>query len=137
MDFIDLNNACPKDSFPLPPINLIVDSIAGHNVLSFMDTYFRYNQIHMSLEYEEKIIGRNVEVYIDNLLVKIWDPKGHSDDLQEAFVILWKYGMKLNPTKCTFGVGLGKFLGFMALERGIEVNVKKIQAMLDMKSPEP
>lgn len=85
----------------------------------------------------KKQIGRNVEVYIDNLLVKIWDPKGHSDDLQEAFVILWKYGMKLNPTKCTFGVGLGKFLGFMALERGIEVNVKKIQAMLDMKSPEP
>lgn len=66
MDFIDLNNACPKDSFPLPPINLIVDSIAGHNVLSFMDTYFRYNQIHMSLEYEEKtvfLIDRNLYCY--------------------------------------------------------------------------
>ena len=50
VDFIDLNKACPKDSFPLPRINQIVDSIAGHKLLMFMDAFSRYNQIKTAKE---------------------------------------------------------------------------------------
>ena len=55
IDFTDLNNACPKDSFPLPQIDQLVDSMAGHKVLTFMDTFSRNNQIQMVEEDQEKI----------------------------------------------------------------------------------
>ena len=47
IDFTDVNKACPKDSFPLPRIDLIVDATAGHELLSFMDAFSNYNQISM------------------------------------------------------------------------------------------
>ena len=50
VDFTDLNKACPKDSFPLPRINQIMDSIAGHKLLIFMDVFSRYNQIKTAKE---------------------------------------------------------------------------------------
>ena len=55
------------------------------------------------------------------------------DDLEETFDTLKQYNMKLNPSKCAFGVSSRKFLGFMVLNRGIEANPDKIQAILDMK----
>ena len=58
-------------------------------------------------------IGRNVEVYMDDMLVKSLDKKKHLDDLQETLDTLIRYNMKLNPSKCAFGASLGKFLGFM------------------------
>ena len=106
MDFTDLNKAFPKDSYPLPCINQLVDSTAGHKLLSFMDAFSRYNQIRMDKADQEKTsfvtsqglfcykvipfglknaratyqrlvnhmfrpqIGRNVEVYVDDMLVK-------------------------------------------------------------------
>ena len=57
------------------------------------------------------------------------------DDLQETFETLRRYKMKLNPSKCAFGVSSGKFLGFMVSQRGIEANPDKIQAILDMEPP--
>ena len=54
IDFNDINKACPKDSFPLPRIDLIVDATAGHELLSFMDAFSGYNQISMDLEDQEK-----------------------------------------------------------------------------------
>ena len=54
-----------------------------------------------------------MEVYVDNILVKIKDEANHLDDLKETFNTLRKYNMKLNPTKCVFTVVSGKFLGFM------------------------
>ena len=81
-------------------------------------------------------IGRNVEVYVDDMLVKSQDEKIHLDDRQETFDTLRQYNMKLNPNKCAFGVSSGKFLGFMVLHRGIEANPDKIQAILDMKPPQ-
>ena len=54
IDFIDINRACPKDSFPLPRIDLIVDATAGHELLSFMDTFSGYNQISMDPSDQEK-----------------------------------------------------------------------------------
>ena len=71
-------------------------------------------------------IGWNVEVYIDDMLVKSQDEEIHLDDLQETFDTLQQYSMKLNPNKCAFGVSSGKFLGFMVSYRGIEANSDKI-----------
>ena len=79
-------------------------------------------------------IGRNVEVHVDDMLVKSLDEGGHLDDLQETFETLKRYKMKLNPSKCAFGVSLGKILGFMISQRGIEANPDKIQAILNMES---
>ena len=140
VDFIDLNNACPKDSFPLPRIDQLVDSTIGHKLLTFMDAFLGYNQILMKEEDQEKTafvtsqglyfykvmpfglknvgtnyqrlvnqmftkqIGRNMEVYVDDMLVKSREAKTHLADLQEAFDTLKRYKMKLNPTKCLFGV---------------------------------
>ena len=105
-DFMDLNNAYPRDSFPLPTIDQLVDSTAGHELITFMDAFLGYNQILMNKEDEEKTafvtnqglycykimpfglknigamyqrlvnqmfnkqIGRNMEVYVDDMLVK-------------------------------------------------------------------
>ena len=58
-------------------------------------------------------IGRNVQVYMDDMLVKSIREDDHLNDLQETFHTLWSYNIKLNPSKCTFEVTAGKFLGFM------------------------
>ena len=78
------------------------------------------------------LIGWNVEVYVDDMLVKILVEKKHLDDLQETFDMLKLYNMKLNPSKCAFGILSRKFLGFMVSHRGIEVNPNKIRAILNM-----
>ena len=54
MDFTNLSTACPKDSFPLPRIDQLVDSIARHKLLTFKDAFSRYNQIRMAEEDLEK-----------------------------------------------------------------------------------
>ena len=80
-------------------------------------------------------IGRNVEVYIDDMLVKTKDDLNHLEDLEETFKTLRQYRMKLNPSKCIFGVSSGKFLGFTVPQRGIEANLDKIKAVLEMTPP--
>ena len=80
-------------------------------------------------------IGASMEVYIDDMLVKLTTAKLHIAHLVEAFLILKEYNMKLNPAKCAFGVLVETFLGFIVNYRGIEVNPYKIKAVLDMSSP--
>ena len=80
-------------------------------------------------------IGRNVQVYIDDMLVKSLRENDHLDDLQETFDTLWSYNMKPNPSKCVFGVTAGKFLGFMVSHRGIEVNPEKVQTIMELEPP--
>ena len=82
-----------------------------------------------------KKIGRNMEVYVDDMLVKSREEPVHLDDLKETFATLRQYQMKLNPSKCVFGISSGKFLGFMVSQRRIKVNPKKVQAILNMTSP--
>ena len=149
VDFTDLNKACPKDSFPLPMIDQLMDSTVGHKLLTFMDAFLRYNQIKMTEEDQEKTafitsqglyfykvipfglknagatyqrlvnkmfskqISRNMEVYVDDMLIKSKENLAHLDDLKETFATLKQYQMKLNLNKCVFGVASGKFLGFM------------------------
>ena len=78
-------------------------------------------------------IGRNVQVYVDDMLVKSLHENDHLNDLWETFNTLQSYNMKLNPSKCVFGVTTGKFLGFMVSQRGIEVNPEKVQAILELE----
>ena len=54
VDFTDLNKACPKDSYPLPRVNVLVDSTVRHQLLRFMDAFSGYNQIRMYEDYQEK-----------------------------------------------------------------------------------
>ena len=83
----------------------------------------------------QKQIGTTMEVYIDDMLVKSTTAKLHIAHLSEAFQILREYNMKLNPAKCAFGVSVGKFLGFIVNNRGIEANPDKIKVVLDMPPP--
>ena len=71
-------------------------------------------------------IGRNVQVYVDDMLVKSQREEDHLEDLKETFNTLRSYNMKLNLGKCAFGVTVGKFLGFMVSQRDIEANPDKI-----------
>ena len=77
-------------------------------------------------------IGRNVQVYIDDMLVKSLHENEHLNDLQETFDTLRLYSMKLNPSKCVFRVMARKFLGFMVSQKGIEVNPEKVRAILEL-----
>lgn len=67
-------------------------------------------------------VGRKMEVYIDDLLVKSGTMEQHLNYLREAFSILRQYQLNLNQAKCAFDVGSGKFLGFMVSKRRIEAN---------------
>nr|KYP43928.1 Retrovirus-related Pol polyprotein from transposon 17.6 [Cajanus cajan] len=83
----------------------------------------------------QKQIGRNIEIYVDDMVVKSNSIAEHISDLAEIFGALRKHNMRLNPEKCTLGVKGGKFLGFMLSVRGIEANRDKCQAVIDMRSP--
>ena len=80
-------------------------------------------------------LGKTMEVYIDDMLVKSLKAEDHINHLQQTFDLLRKYNMKLNPEKCTFGVQSGKFLGYLVSKRGIEANPSQIKAVLDIPSP--
>ena len=80
-------------------------------------------------------IGRNVKVYVDNMLVKSKDEANHLDDLKETFSTLHQYNMKLNPTKCVFVITSRKLLGFMVSQQGIKENPNKVKAIIEVKSP--
>ncbi|KAL0305077.1 UNVERIFIED_CONTAM: Retrovirus-related Pol polyprotein from transposon.6 [Sesamum angustifolium] len=80
-------------------------------------------------------LGRNMEVYVDDMLVKSRQMDQHLVDLAKTFCTLRRFHMKLHPAKCAFGVRSGKFLGYMVIEKGIKVNPEKIQAIQEMKPP--
>ena len=81
------------------------------------------------------LLGNTIEVYIDDMLVKSKELPDHVEHLQEAFELLRAYGMKLNPSKCAFGVSEGRFLGFMVTQRGIEANPAQLKAILESQAP--
>jgi len=82
-----------------------------------------------------KQIEKNMEVYVDDMLIMSKKVESHLDDLEETFETLRWYKMRLNPTKCAFGVSLGKFLSFMVSQRGIGANPKKVKAIMEITSP--
>ncbi|GFZ02402.1 hypothetical protein Acr_15g0010100 [Actinidia rufa] len=171
VDFRDLNNACPKDDFPLPITELMIDATTGHEALSFMDGSSGYNQIRMAPRDEEltafrtpkgiycykvmpfglknagatyqramqkifdDMLHKNVECYVNDLVVKTRDRNNHLEDLKKVFDRLRRYQLKMNPLKCAFGVTSEKFLGFIVRRRGIEIEQSKIEAILKMPEP--
>jgi hypothetical protein len=80
-------------------------------------------------------IGQNMQVYIDDVIITTRKEESLIKDLKETFDNLYRYKLKLNPTKCSFGVSAGQLLGFQVSARGIEVNSEKIQAILTMEKP--
>nr|CAN81727.1 hypothetical protein VITISV_017319 [Vitis vinifera] len=136
VDYTNLNSACPKDSFPLPRIDQIVDSTSGQGMLSFLDAFSGYHQIPILMtKIFKPLMGHTVEVYIDDIVVKSKTREEHVLHLQEVFHLLRKYGMKSNPSKCAFGVSAGKFLGFMVSQRGIEVSPDQVKAVMGTPPP--
>ena len=81
------------------------------------------------------MIGDTMEAYVDDMLVESKKAVNHVVDLEKTFQRMREHQVRLNPTKCAFGVHSGKFLGFMVSQRGIEVNPEKLQAIEDMRSP--
>ena len=69
------------------------------------------------------------------MLVKSKEEEDHLDDLKETFNTLRQYSMKLNPSTCAFGISSGKFFGFIVSQKGMEVNLEKVRAILEMSSP--
>ncbi|XP_021764713.1 uncharacterized protein LOC110729291 [Chenopodium quinoa] len=80
-------------------------------------------------------LGDTMEVYIDEMLVKSKKVADHVNHLEETFSILLKYKMKLNPSKCSFGVAAGKFMGYIVTQRGIEASPDHVRAVIDIQSP--
>ena len=83
----------------------------------------------------EPQLGKSIEVYIDDMVVKSKVVSEHVGDLKDIFEILRKQKLRLNASKCSFGVGLGKFLGYMVTHRGIEINPDQIKAINSLKPP--
>ncbi|XP_073152935.1 uncharacterized protein [Henckelia pumila] len=96
---------------------------AGATYQRLMDKVFKHQ------------IGKNIEVYVDDILIKTRTADQFIADLTQTFQTLKNYQLKLNPNKCTFGVRAGKFLGYMVTRRGIEANPEKVQAIISMSSP--
>jgi hypothetical protein len=171
IDYTDLNKHCPKDPFPLPRIDQVVDSMVGSVILCFLDFYSGYHQIALHLDDEDKTtfttphgiyyykvmtfslknsgatyqkaiqkclasqIGKNVEAYIDDVVVKTTIEDQLIADLTETFANLREFRWKLNPTKCIFDVPSELLLGFMVRHRGIEANPAKVDAIRKMAKP--
>ena len=81
------------------------------------------------------MIHKEVEVYVDDMIVKSKEREGHYTALKKFFQLIREYQLRLNPQKCTFGVKEGKMLGFLITQRAIEVDPSKIKAILEMPPP--
>jgi hypothetical protein len=171
IDLTDLNKATPKDNYPLPRMDQVVDSAANAAVMSLLDCFSGYHQCWMAKEDEEKTsfitpfgmfcfvrmpeglknagstftrmtgtvfkpqIGRNIQAYVDDLIVKSTNQASHVSDLAETFANMRRAGLKLNPEKCVFGVTKGKILGCLISAKRIEANPDKIRAIREMEEP--
>ena len=83
----------------------------------------------------EPQLGRSIEVYINDIVVKSKVASEHMEDLTNVFEVLKKYKLRLNASKCSFGVGLRKFLGYMVTHKGIEANPDQIKAINALQEP--
>ena len=89
----------------------------------------------MMMRMFEPKLGKNIEIYVDDMVVKSKMVSKHLGDLGSTFNVLRKHKLGLNVSKCSFGVGSSKFLGYMVTYRGIEVNLDRIEVINDLKPP--
>ena len=158
VDFTDLNKACLKDPFPMPRMSFL-DAFQGYHQISqaledqekttFVTPTGNYHYKVMSFGLKnagstyqrmmtrmfEPQLGKNIKVYVDDMVVKSKVESEHLGDLGSTFNVLRKHKLRLNASKCSFGVGSCKFLGYMVTYRGIEVNPDQIKAINDLKPP--
>ncbi|KAL0295618.1 UNVERIFIED_CONTAM: Transposon Tf2-12 polyprotein [Sesamum angustifolium] len=149
VDFRDLNNACPKDDFPLPIAELMIDATTDEELTAFRTPkgIYCYKVMPFGLKnagaiYQramqmifDDMLHKNVECYVDDLVVKSKKRENHFHDSRKVFECLRRYQLKMNPSKYVFGVTSGKFLGFIVRQRGIEIDQAKIDAILRMPEP--
>ena len=88
----------------------------------------------MTRMFEPQLV-KKIEIYVDDMVVKSKVVTEHLEDLGDIFNVLRRHKLRLNASKCSFGVGSGKFLGYMVTYRGIEVNPDQIKAINDLKPP--
>ena len=81
----------------------------------------------------EPQLSKDIEIYVDDMVVKSKMVTEHLEDLGDIFDILRRHKLRLNASKCSFGMGSGKFLGYMVTHRGIKVNPDQIKAINDLK----
>ncbi|GKV49730.1 hypothetical protein SLEP1_g56466 [Rubroshorea leprosula] len=134
IDYTNLNQAYPKD------YEEKTSFYAGDEIYCYVMMPFDLKNAGATYQKMVTIvfraqISRNLEVYVDDIVVKSLKAKDHLADLEETFNNLKKNIMRLNPAKCIFGVESGKFLGFMVSRKGIEVNPEKIKAVAEMEPP--
>ena len=89
-------------------------------------------QMMMTRMFEPRL-GKNIEIYIDDMVVKSKAASEHVNDLRDIFDILRRHELRLNASKCSFSVGSGKFLGYMVTHCGIEVNPDQIRAINNLQ----
>nr|KYP74734.1 Transposon Ty3-G Gag-Pol polyprotein [Cajanus cajan] len=173
IDFRDLNAATPKDEYPMPIAETMIDAVASNEIMSLLDGYSGYNQIYIAANDVSKtafrclgalgvyewvmmpfrlknagatyqsamnlifhdLIGKFVQVYIDDIIVGSKQKEDHLSHLKLSFERMRKHGLKMNPLKCAFGVTAGEFLGFVIHQKGIEVNRNKTKAIMETKPP--
>ncbi|KAL0458585.1 UNVERIFIED_CONTAM: Polyprotein P3 [Sesamum latifolium] len=82
----------------------------------------------------DDMLHKNVECYVDDLVVKSKKREDHLYDLRKVFERLRRYQLKMNPSKCAFGVTSGKFFGFIVRQRGIEIEQAKIDTILKCRN---
>ena len=80
-------------------------------------------------------LHHEVEVHVDDLVVKSTEANRHLCDLEKVFQRCHKFCLKMNPLKCAFGVTAGKFLGFLVHQQGIEVDGDKVKSIMEIPSP--
>ena len=107
-----------------------------YKVMSFSLKNAKSTYQRMMTRMFESQLGKNIEIYINDMVVKSKMMSEHLGDLRAIFEILKKYKFRLNASKCSFGVGSGKFLGYMVIHRGIEVNFDQIKAINNLRSPQ-
>ncbi|GJZ57807.1 reverse transcriptase domain-containing protein [Tanacetum coccineum] len=132
--FKDLNKACPKDGYPLLDIDWKPkDILLLQN--AFWSEECRATYQRLVDKAFQKQIGRNLKVYMDDLVIKSSTEQEIMRDIKETFRTLREINMKLNPKKCTFGVDEGMFLGYKVNTKGIKVCPDKVEAVLSLPSP--
>ena len=108
----------------------------SYKVMSFGLKNARSTYQRMMTRMFEPQLGKNIEVYINDMVVKSKVVAKHVGDLERIFEVLGKQKLRLNTSKCSFGVGLGKFLGYIVTRCGIEVNLDQIKVINDLQPPQ-
>jgi ribonuclease HI len=173
VNFQNLNRVTPKDEYPMPVEDIMINNASSNKMISFLDGNAGYNQIFMARENVHKttfwcpgfvelfewivitfglknvgatyqwtmnlifhdLLGDIMEVYIDDIVIKLASFDEHLADLRMALERMKKYGLRMNPFTCSFGVSAGRFLGFIVHEHGIQIDPKKIESIHKLEEP--